>query len=60
MEHADLCFEKSDVRATVKGEIISVKNPVSGFVHADSIGEIIIDDTAKGSSCEICEACAKA
>ena len=44
MIDCDLSFEKSEVEATVIGEITSVKNPYSGFVRADSIGEIIIDD----------------
>ena len=44
MIDCDLSFEKSEVEATVIGEIMSVKNPYSGFVSADSIGEIIIDD----------------
>ena len=54
MEGTDLSFEKSEVRATVKGNIISVKNPVSGYVRADSIGDIILDDDHKDiSTCEI-------
>lgn len=43
MEGADLAFENSDVNATVKGHIISVKNPLSGSIKADSIGEIILE-----------------
>ena len=41
MTDCDLSFEKSYVQATVKGHIDSVKNPISGFIKADSIGEII-------------------
>lgn len=49
MIDCDLSFERSEVEATVIGEITSVKNVYSGFVHADSIGEIICDDdNAKG------------
>ncbi|MBP3579441.1 MAG: DUF3737 family protein [Lachnospiraceae bacterium] len=44
MEETDLSFEYSDVEADVKGHIISVKNPKSGTIIADSIGEIIWDD----------------
>lgn len=44
MEDTDLSFEYSDVEADVKGHIISVKNPRSGLIIADSIGEIIWDD----------------
>ena len=44
MENCDLSFEYSDVQAEVKGEIESVKNPRSGHIVADSIGEIILDE----------------
>ncbi len=54
MDGTDLSFENSDVKATVKGSIVSVKNPISGYVRADSIGEIILDDEHKDiSSCVI-------
>lgn len=45
MEDADLSFEYSDVEADVKGHIISVKNPRSGHIIADSIGETIWEDS---------------
>ena len=52
MEECDLSFERSEVEAIVKGSIDSVKNPVSGFVEADEIGEEIWDDFIKDrSSC---------
>lgn len=41
---SDLAFEDSELRADVKGHITSVKNPRSGSITADSIGEIIIDE----------------
>ena len=44
---ADLAFEYSSVRATVRGAIPSVKNPRTGFIHAESIGEIILDKNIK-------------
>ncbi len=47
MEAADLSFEYSDVIADIKGDILSVKNPRSGSITADSIGEIIITDNSK-------------
>ncbi len=54
MEGTDLSFENSEVEATVKGNIISVKNPISGYVRADSIGEIILDEEHRDiSTCEI-------
>ena len=43
MTACDLSFEKSTVRADVVGHIDSVKNPDSGYINADSIGEIILD-----------------
>ena len=44
MVGCDLSFENSHVTATVKGNILSVKNPLSGSIVADSIGEIIFDE----------------
>lgn len=41
MEDTDLSFEYSDVEADVKGHVISIKNPRSGTIIADSVGEII-------------------
>lgn len=49
MTDTDLCFEKSDVQATVTTPIISVKNPLSGTITAPAVGELIMDDeNAKG------------
>ena len=42
MENCDLSFEYSDVRADVRGEILSVKNVRRGRVCADRIGEVIV------------------
>ena len=54
MEAADFAFEYSDVEAQIKGEIISVKNPLSGRITADKIGEIILtDDSVYKSECII-------
>ena len=50
MEGCDLSFERSSVQATVKGSIDSVKNPISGFVKAERIDEIIWDDKFKKTS----------
>ena len=44
---ADLAFEYSSVKATVKGGITSVKNPRTGLIRADRIGEIILDGNIK-------------
>ena len=54
MEETDLSFENSSVEATVIGSIDSVKNPNSGYIKADSIGEIIWDEKhLKNSTCKI-------
>ncbi len=44
MEGCDLSFERSEVTATVISHIDSVKNPISGSITADSIGEIILEE----------------
>ena len=44
MVDTDLCFEKSSVEASVKGHVLSVKNPLSGEIHVESLGELIRDD----------------
>ena len=44
MDETDLAFEYSDVEADVVGHILSVKNPKSGTIIADSVGEIIFED----------------
>ena len=53
MEGADLAFEYSDVEAHIHGEILSVKNPKSGRIVADSIGEIILEDSIMQTDCKI-------
>ena len=50
----DLTFENSTVHATINGNITSVKNPKSGEIVADSIGEIILDENIKApADCKI-------
>ena len=51
MIDCDLSFEKSEVTASVKGTILSVKNPLSGTITADAINEIIQE--APDSNCII-------
>lgn len=53
MEGTDLSFEYSEVKADVKGNIMSVKNPKSGYINADSIGDIIYEDSIMESDCKI-------
>ncbi|MCI8998553.1 MAG: DUF3737 family protein [Muribaculaceae bacterium] len=53
-DDADLAFEDSDVNATVKSNIISIKNPRTGSIKALAIGEIIIDaNVLAPADCEI-------
>lgn len=53
MEDTDLSFEYSDVEADVKGHILSVKNPRSGRIIADSVGEIISGDVVMECTGEV-------
>lgn len=44
MIDTDLAFEYSDVNADIKGHVDSIKNPKSGKIIVDSVGEIIHED----------------
>ncbi len=44
MIDTDLSFEKSEVEATIKGHIDSIKNPLTGKITVESVGEIIMDE----------------
>lgn len=46
-EDADLAFEYSSVEATIKGRVVSIKNPTTGHIIADEIGEIILDQNQR-------------
>lgn len=51
---ADLCFEYSEVNADIKGHVTSIKNPKTGVIKVDSVGEIILDENIKApANCEI-------
>ncbi|MGN1062415.1 MAG: DUF3737 family protein, partial [Candidatus Scatosoma sp.] len=52
-ENCDLSFEYSEVKASVKGEILSVKNPRAGKIVADKIGEIILKDSVMKTRAKI-------
>ena len=53
-DDADLCFEYSTLQARINGPVHSVKNPRSGFVIAESYGEIIMDANCKApGDCEL-------
>lgn len=41
---ADLAFEGSTLKADIRGCVTSIKNPTSGHIIADNIGELIIDE----------------
>ena len=50
MIDADLCFEKSQVEATVTTPVISIKNPLSGRITVPAVGALIYDDpNARGT-----------
>lgn len=55
MQKTDLSFEYSDVEADIIGSIDSVKNPKSGYIKADKIKKIILEDSIIKSNCEIKE-----
>ena len=49
MVDADLCFEKSEVEASLTAPVVSIKNPLSGRITAPATGEVIMDEPwAKG------------
>jgi hypothetical protein len=51
---ADLAFEYCSINATVKGHMVSIKNPTTGSITVDSVGEIIIDQNQKApADCKI-------
>ena len=43
MEETDLSFEYSDVDADIRGDVVSIKNPKSGVIVVDSVGELVWD-----------------
>ena len=53
MIDCDLAFEYSDVNASINGYIESVKNPKSGVIEVNQVGEIITTDSIMENSCEI-------
>ena len=46
-QDCDLSFEDSILEAVINSHITSIKNPAGGYIMADSIGEIIIDENCK-------------
>lgn len=50
----DLAFEDSILDAYIKGEITSIKNPASGVIRVDRVGEIILDGNVRQpADCQI-------
>jgi len=46
MENTDLSFEYSEVYAILYGHVESIRNPKSGTIIVDTVGEVIFDDDA--------------
>ena len=53
MQGCDLSFEYSDVEADIRGGIDSVKNPRSGIIVADHVGEVISGDAVMECTGEV-------
>lgn len=53
MEGTDLAFEYSDVEADIRGNVDSIKNPRSGHITVDSVGEIITGDAVMECTGEV-------
>ena len=49
----DLAFEYSSVEADLKGHVVSIKNPLSGYINVDTVGEIILNHSVYKSECKI-------
>lgn len=43
MVDTDLCFERSEVEATLTASILSIKNPLKGHIYVPAVGEVIKD-----------------
>lgn len=52
MVGCDLAFEASDVQATVRGHVDSIRDPRSGRIEVDSLGELV-HDTVGGCGAQI-------
>lgn len=59
MVDCDLAFEKSDVEAEIVSDVLSVKNPRSGRITAESVGEIIMDDPKAEGKVYVKNGCAE-
>ena len=53
--NADLAFEHSSVQATILSAVTSIKNPKSGIIRCQTVGEYIHDADAKApDDCRLC------
>lgn len=43
----DRMFEDTTIRATIRGSVTNIKNPISGYIEVDSVGSITIDENVK-------------
>ena len=59
MVDCDLAFEKSDVEAEIVSDVLSIKNPRSGRITAESVGEIIMDDPEAEGKVYVKNGCAE-
>lgn len=46
-DDANLALEYSTVEATIHGHVVSIKNPTSGHIRVEQLGELIIDANQK-------------
>lgn len=46
-DDANLAFEYSTIKARIKGHVHSIKNPTSGHIEVQSVGDVIIDKNQK-------------
>lgn len=53
---ADLCFERSQVEASLTAPVMSIKNPYAGRITLPAVGEIIRDDPAAAGEVLVQEA----
>ncbi|MGM9969427.1 MAG: DUF3737 family protein [Anaeroplasma sp.] len=53
MIDTDLAFEYSEVDATIKGNVMSIKNPKVGKIVLDSVGDIIKENSIMEDNCII-------
>lgn len=53
-DDADLAFENAELKAQIKGGVVSIKNPRTGEIVCDSVGEVILDENIKApADCKI-------